>query len=96
MASNILLAGPTGSGKTLIADYVIDNLVPNETKTVDGIDFNLKRTVENGYIIKDISFVNDGEAFHFQEFLSTLLRVILSTVLTTATIILSQYFIFRK
>jgi len=49
------------------ADFVIDNLVPNETKTVDGIDFNLKRTVENGYIIKDISFVNDGEAFHFQE-----------------------------
>lgn len=36
------------------------------------------------------------EAFHFQEFLSTLLRVILSTALTTATIILSQYFIFRK
>lgn len=36
------------------------------------------------------------EAFHFQDFLSTLLRVILSTALTTATIILSQYFIFRK
>lgn len=36
------------------------------------------------------------EVFHFQEFLSTLLRVILSTVLTTSTIILSQYFIFRK
>lgn len=36
------------------------------------------------------------EAFHFQDFLSTLLRVILSTVLTTATIILSQYFVFRK
>ncbi|WP_104735977.1 class I SAM-dependent methyltransferase [Hanstruepera ponticola] len=48
-------------------DFVIDNLVPNETKTVDGIDFNLKRTVENGYIIKDISFIHDGEAFHFQE-----------------------------
>lgn len=36
------------------------------------------------------------EAFHFQDFLSTLLRVILSTALSTATIILSQYFIFRK
>lgn len=36
------------------------------------------------------------EAFHFQDFLSTLLRVILSTALTTATIILSQYFVFRK
>ncbi len=36
------------------------------------------------------------EAFHFQDFLSTLLRVIMSTALTTATIILSQYFVFRK
>lgn len=36
------------------------------------------------------------EVFHFQDFLSTFLRVILSTLVTTATIILSQYFIFRK
>ncbi len=36
------------------------------------------------------------EVFHFQEFLSTFLRTILSTILTASTIILSQYFIFRK
>ncbi len=36
------------------------------------------------------------EVFHFQDFLSTFLRVILSTLLTTSTIILSQYFIYRK
>lgn len=36
------------------------------------------------------------EVFQFQEFLSTFLRVILSTFLTASTIILSQYFIFRK
>lgn len=36
------------------------------------------------------------EVFHFQFFFSTLLRVLLSTILTTVTIILSQYFIFRK
>ncbi len=36
------------------------------------------------------------EVFHFQDFLSTFLRVILSTLVTTSTIILSQYFIFRK
>jgi rod shape-determining protein MreD len=36
------------------------------------------------------------EVFQFQDFLSTLLRVILSTILSTSTIILSQYFIFRK
>jgi cell shape-determining protein MreD len=36
------------------------------------------------------------EVFHFQYFFTTLLRVILSTALTTSTVILSQFFIFRK
>lgn len=49
------------------SEYVIDNLVPEDTKSVDGIDFLLQRRVENGYIIKDISFTADGENFKFQE-----------------------------
>ena len=49
------------------SEFVIDNLVPEEVKTVDGIDFNLKRYVENGYIIKDISFTDDGKDYKFQE-----------------------------
>lgn len=36
------------------------------------------------------------EVFHFQYFFSTFLRVILSTILTTSTVVISQYFIFRK
>lgn len=36
------------------------------------------------------------EVFHLQDFLSTLLRVILSTILSASTIVLSQYFVFRK
>ncbi|WP_147677447.1 class I SAM-dependent methyltransferase [Algibacter pacificus] len=49
------------------SEFVIDNLVPEEVKTVDGIDFYLKRYVEDGYIIKDIEFNTDGKAFKFQE-----------------------------
>lgn len=49
------------------SEFVIDNLVPEEVKTVDGIDFNLKRYVENGYIIKDITFTADGKVYHFKE-----------------------------
>ena len=49
------------------SEFVINNLVPEEVKTVDGIDFNLKRSVENGYIIKDISFTDDGKDYKFQE-----------------------------
>lgn len=49
------------------SEFVIDNLVPEEVKTVDGIDFNLKRYVENGYIIKDITFTADVKVYHFKE-----------------------------
>ncbi len=48
-------------------ELIIDNLVPEETKTVGQIDFNLKRYMERGYIVKDITFVADGESHHFQE-----------------------------
>lgn len=49
------------------SDFVIDNLVPEETKTVDGIEFHLKRSVKDGYIIKDIHFEDAGETYQFQE-----------------------------
>lgn len=48
-------------------DYVIDNLVPKNIKTVEGIDFHLKRNVENGYIIKDISFRVEGISYNYKE-----------------------------
>ena len=46
---------------------VIDNLIPEDVKTVEGIDFHQKRSVKDGYIVKDISFEADGEHFEFQE-----------------------------
>lgn len=49
------------------SEFVIDNLVPEEVKTVDGIDFYLKRFVEDGYIIKDITFTADDKLYNFQE-----------------------------
>ena len=49
------------------SEYVIDNLVSENTKTVEGIDFIQKRRVENGYIIKDISFTFEDENYNFQE-----------------------------
>jgi rod shape-determining protein MreD len=36
------------------------------------------------------------EVFQLKDFLPTLLRVILSSILSTSTIVLSQYFVFRK
>ncbi|GEP52193.1 methyltransferase [Flavobacterium noncentrifugens] len=47
--------------------HVIANLVPEETKTVEGIDFQIKRFHIDGYIYKEIDFVDKGEKFHFTE-----------------------------
>ncbi|RKE94755.1 class I SAM-dependent DNA methyltransferase [Ichthyenterobacterium magnum] len=49
------------------SEYVINNLVPENTKTVEGIAFNNKRKLENGYIVKDISFTTNENTYNFQE-----------------------------
>jgi SAM-dependent methyltransferase len=46
---------------------VIETLVPQEVKTVDGIDFKIKRYVEDGHILKEIDFEDQGRKFHFTE-----------------------------
>ena len=48
-------------------DYVIDNLVPEEVKTVENIDFHIKRYVKDNHIYKEIDFEDNGEKFHFTE-----------------------------
>lgn len=48
-------------------NQVLKNLVPTEVKVVDGIEFNLKRYEQDGYIMKEISFQDKGEKYHFTE-----------------------------
>lgn len=47
--------------------HVIENLVPEEVKTVDSIDFHIKRYIIDNHIIKEIDFEDKGEKFHFTE-----------------------------
>ncbi|MBT3612160.1 MAG: class I SAM-dependent methyltransferase [Flavobacteriales bacterium] len=66
MASNLKKEG------ILIIDFmnakkVIADLVLNEQKTIDGIQFEIKRHVENGYILKDIRIIDRKEKQQFQE-----------------------------
>ena len=49
------------------SDYVIRHLVDQDSKTVNGIEFNQKRRFENGYIIKDIQFMIDHMEYQFKE-----------------------------
>lgn len=46
---------------------VIKDLVPHETKTVEGIDFNIKRYVEDKHIIKEIDFEDKGKQYYYTE-----------------------------
>ena len=46
---------------------VISNLVPEELKTVKGIEFHLTRAHVNGYILKNINFEDEGTLYHFTE-----------------------------
>lgn len=48
-------------------NQVIQNLIPMEVKTVEGIDFHIKRFHIDGHIYKEIDFEENGEKFHFTE-----------------------------
>ena len=48
-------------------NQVIGSLVPDEVKTVDGIEFHIKRYLSEGHIYKEIDFEDQGEKFHFTE-----------------------------
>jgi SAM-dependent methyltransferase len=48
-------------------DFVIENLVPEELKTVENIDFHIKRYVKENHIYKEIDFEDNGEKFHYIE-----------------------------
>ena len=47
--------------------FVLDNLVAEEVKTVENIDFYLKRYLKDGFIIKEIDFDDQGQHYHFSE-----------------------------
>lgn len=47
--------------------YVVKNLVKTSTKIVDGISFKLQREYKNNYIIKHISFEDQGHCYKFTE-----------------------------
>tara|TARA_B100000508_G_scaffold48272_1_gene37507 strand:- start:55997 stop:56740 length:744 start_codon:yes stop_codon:yes gene_type:complete len=45
----------------------INNLVESESKEIDGITFNIKRSFDGDHIYKNISFEDKGHAYSFQE-----------------------------
>jgi SAM-dependent methyltransferase len=57
---------------TLVIDYfntqkILKNLTQRESKTLEGIEFNIHKFVSNAKIIKQINFEHKGKAFAFEE-----------------------------
>jgi SAM-dependent methyltransferase len=48
-------------------NYVLEHLVAEDIKHIDGIDFKQQRYKKEGYIVKDIQFTHEGQAYQFQE-----------------------------
>lgn len=46
---------------------VIQTLIPNEIKHIQGIEFHIIKTIQSGYIIKYISFTDRQQTFNYQE-----------------------------
>ena len=51
----------------LNASFVKDTLVASETKMVDGITFQMKKKIKDGFFLKNFSFFADGEHHQFTE-----------------------------
>lgn len=73
-------------------NHVVSNLVPTETKTVDGIDFHIKRYLKDNHIFKEIDFTHKGENFHFVEKVKALTLDDFQTMMNQAGIYLLDTF----
>ena len=48
-------------------NYVINNLITEETKTIDFIQFHIKKYIKNKFVYKEISFKDKGKEYLFTE-----------------------------
>lgn len=65
-------AGNLKKNGTLVIDFlnskkVIADIVPQESKIIDGINFKISKKIINNQIVKEINFKDKGEIFTFQE-----------------------------
>jgi SAM-dependent methyltransferase len=49
------------------SNFIIEHLIPKDSKTIQNIVFKQKRYVKDGYIFKDIQFNYKSEVYNFQE-----------------------------
>ncbi|MBK6994305.1 MAG: class I SAM-dependent methyltransferase [Lewinellaceae bacterium] len=74
------------------ANFIHQNLVRSEMKTVDKITFHLKRWVRSGYVFKSVEFETAGRLFHFQEQVRLFELTDFESLLTSAGLRMRQTF----
>ncbi len=89
---NSLKSNGVGVIDFLNTEYVINNLVPEETKIIEGITFYLKRYVKDNFICKDITFTDNGETFTFTERVRALTLTHFKTYFKESNCTLLHYF----
>jgi SAM-dependent methyltransferase len=75
------------TGGIFVLDYLnssktIHNLKPTEIREAEGIRFQIRKKVEQGYILKDIQFQDKGKDYHFTERVRAFTRTDLETMLS--------------
>lgn len=73
-------------------DFVLENLIPEETKTVEGIEFHIKRYEKDNHIYKEISFTDQGKDFYFTEKVQALRLADFEKMMEEASIYLLDVF----
>ena len=71
---------------------VLANLVPEEVKIVDNINFHIKRYMKDGYIFKEIDFEDQGKKYHFTEKVKAIALEDFETMMENAGIYLLDVF----
>lgn len=91
------IADSLKSGGTFTLDFlnpyrVIHNLVKEEIKTVDGIEFHLTRHFDGESIIKTIKFKDEGKEYEFEERVKAIRRLSFLEFFRNANFMLMQTF----
>jgi SAM-dependent methyltransferase len=73
-------------------DFIIDNLVSEEIKTVEHIEFHIKRYLKDNFIYKEIRFTDNNEDFFFTEKVQAITLNDFKTYLQKANITLLDVF----
>jgi SAM-dependent methyltransferase len=81
----------------LVLDYfnsikVIDKLIPQASKTLNNITFNINKKVEAGKILKHINFEDKGKTYNFEEKVQAFTFTDFERILTKAGMEITQSF----